>query len=218
VPTIRPRPAATIPFSGSRPARIATIDRPRIVMASISGRPKARISGRAMRMKKLSTQAPSNPPNSDDTKAADRARAACPFFDRGKPSSTVACDAVDPGIPNSTEAKVSDVGTTAISPTISARPETGSIPNMKGSTSDSPAIPPSPGNTPTDSPRTTPITRNASCSGRRIIIHASPNAAKAVAIKSMGDPRSWEWLRAKVPPARQAEGADARPGQSSVTP
>jgi hypothetical protein len=68
-------------------------------------------------------------------------------------------------MPNRTEAKVSEVGTTAIRPTISARPETGSMPNMKGRTSDRPAIPPRPGNTPTDRPSSTPIIRTAKLLG-----------------------------------------------------
>ena len=134
VPTMRPRPAATTPLSGMRPARIATIERPRIVTISISGRPKARIRGRAIRMKKVRTMAPSSPPNSEETKAADSALAASPFLASGKPSSTVAWLAVDPGMPSSTEANVSEVGTTAIKPTIKARPATGSMPKMKGRT------------------------------------------------------------------------------------
>ena len=52
--------------------------------------------------------------------------AASPRFAIGKPSSTVACDADDPGIPINTDAKVSDVGTTANMPIISASPRTGS--------------------------------------------------------------------------------------------
>ena len=103
--------------------------------------------------------APTSPPKSDEAKAADKARAAIPFLAMGNPSSTVACEADEPGIPISTEAKVSDVGTTATIPTISARPKIGSIPNMKGNKSDSPAMPPRPGNTPMHRPITTPSTR-----------------------------------------------------------
>ncbi len=128
VPTIRPRPAAAIPLIGRRPARIATMDRPRIVIISISGRPKASTRGRAIRMKNVRIAAPNRPPKSDEAKAADSARAASPFFASGNPSSTVAWLADEPGIPMRTEAKVSDVGITAIRPTMSARPETGSIP------------------------------------------------------------------------------------------
>lgn len=54
--------------------------------------------------------------------AADRARAAWPLRASGKPSSTVACEAEEPGIPMSTEENVSDVGTTATIPIISANP------------------------------------------------------------------------------------------------
>ena len=68
----------------------------------------------------------------------------------------MACDAEDPGMPMRTEANVSDVGTTAIIPIINARPKVGSMPNMKGSKSDKPAIPPSPGNTPIVRPMQTP--------------------------------------------------------------
>ena len=77
----------------------------------------------------------------------------------GNPSSTVAWEADEPGIPIRTDAKVSDVGTTATMPIISARPRTGSMPNMKGSSSERPAIPPSPGKTPMARPITTPRTR-----------------------------------------------------------
>ena len=70
------RGGATIPFNGTRPARIATIDRPRMVIISISGRLNARISGRAMKMKNVRMTAPNNPPKSDETNAAESARAA----------------------------------------------------------------------------------------------------------------------------------------------
>ena len=159
VPTSRPRPAAATPLSGTRPAMIATMDRPNTVMSSISGRPKAKTMGRAIRMKKVRNAAPSSPPNSEAVKAAESARAASPFLASGKPSSTVAWLAVEPGMPISTEANVSDVGTTATMPTMRARPDTVSMPNTKGRMSDSPAMPPKPGNTPTASPSVTPATR-----------------------------------------------------------
>ena len=159
VPTIRPRHAAATPLSGRRPARMATIERPRMVIISISGRPKARTIGRAMRMKNVRMHAPNSPPNSDEMNAAERARAASPFFAIGKPSRTVAWEAEEPGMPMSTEAKVSEVGITAIRPTMSARPLTGSIPKTKGRTRLRPAMPPRPGNTPTERPSKTPIIR-----------------------------------------------------------
>jgi len=159
VPTIMPRPAAASPLSATRPASIATIDNPSIVIINISGKPKLSTTGRAIRIKKVRKAAPINPPNNDDAKAADNARAASPFLASGKPSSTVACDAEEPGIPISTEAKVSEVGTTATMPTISARPRIGSMPNMNGINKESPAIPPRPGKTPTASPMITPSTR-----------------------------------------------------------
>ena len=73
-------------------------------------------------MKKVRKAAPTIPPNNDEEKAADKARAACPFFAKGKPSSTVACDDDEPGMPIRTDANVSDVGTTATNPIISAKP------------------------------------------------------------------------------------------------
>ena len=128
VPTSNPMQAAATPLSGMRPARIATMLKPSVVIISISGKPKASTIGRAIRMKKVSMLAPSSPPKSDDANAAESARAASPFLASGKPSSTVACEADDPGIPIRTEAKVSDVGITATNPTIRDRPETASIP------------------------------------------------------------------------------------------
>jgi hypothetical protein len=184
VPAMSPSPAATTPLSGTRPARIATIDRPRTVIISISGRPKARISGRAMKMKKVRMSAPKSPPKSEDEKAAESARAAWPCLASGNPSSTVAWLADEPGMPSSTEENVSDVGMTATSPTISARPATGSIPYMNGRTSASPAIPPSPGSMPIDMPSRTPPTRYISCSGRNSRASAPPSAGNAVASMS----------------------------------
>ena len=159
VPIIMPSPAATMPFSATRPARMPTMDRPKIVIIRSSGVRNSRTTGRATRMKTVRKAAPTSPPKREEAKAAESARAASPRLAMGKPSSTVACDADEPGMPISTEAKVSEVGTTATMPTISARPRTGSIPNMNGSSSDSPAIPPRPGNTPMQSPMTTPSTR-----------------------------------------------------------
>ena len=154
-----PTPAAINPFSATRPARMPTIDNPNADTMSNSGDLNSRTTGRATRIKKVRKNAPINPPNSDDAKAAERARAAIPFFAMGKPSRTVACEADDPGIPISTDANVSEVGTTATMPIIRARPYTGSSPNIKGNTSDRPAIPPSPGNTPIARPMVTPRNR-----------------------------------------------------------
>ena len=159
VPTSMPRPAATMPFNATRPARMPTIESPKIVIIKSSGVLNNKTMGRAARMKSVRKSAPTSPPNRDDAKAAESARAAWPFLAMGKPSSTVAWLADDPGMPIRTEAKVSDVGTTATMPIISARPSTGSMPNMKGSKSDSPAMPPRPGKTPMQSPMTTPSTR-----------------------------------------------------------
>ena len=159
VPTSTPRPAAMIPFSAMRPARIPTIDRPKIDTISNSGDLKSSTTGLATKINIVRNAAPTNPPNSEDANAADNALAASPFFASGNPSSTVAWEADEPGIPIKTEAKVSDVGTTATIPIIRARPRIGSIPNMNGSSSDNPAIPPSPGSTPTHNPITTPAAR-----------------------------------------------------------
>ena len=128
VPTKIPKAADASPLTGTRPAKIATIDKPRIVTINISGRPKANTTGRAIKTNAVKTKAPNKPPNKDAVNAADSARAACPFFAKGKPSSTVAWEADDPGIPINTLENVSDVGITATKPTIKAKPEMGSIP------------------------------------------------------------------------------------------
>ena len=93
-----------------------------MVIISISGNPNAKTMGRATRIKAVRKNAPTSPPNREEAKAADSARAASPFFAMGNPSKTVACDADDPGIPIKTEANVSDVGTTATIPIIKAKP------------------------------------------------------------------------------------------------
>ena len=185
VPISRPRPAAARPLSATRPASTATIDRPRIEIISISGRPKDNTMGRATTMNNVRKAAPTSPPKSDEVKAAESARAAWPFLAMGKPSSTVAWLAEEPGMPMRTEAKVSEVGTTATMPIISARPSTGSMPNMKGKSRDNPAIPPRPGKTPTARPMTTPNTRYPSTTGCKIRAHAWPSAGRAVANRSI---------------------------------
>ncbi len=93
-----------------------------------SAEPKARISGRAISTKPVRTSAPNTPPNSDEMKAADSARAAWPCLASGNPSSTVAWLADDPGMPISTDEKVSDVGITATRPMSMASAETSSMP------------------------------------------------------------------------------------------
>ena len=79
-----------MPLARLRPARTATIDRPKSASMNNSADPKDRISGRAMTTKPVSTMAPKMPPAIDEMKAAERARAACPWRASGKPSSTVA--------------------------------------------------------------------------------------------------------------------------------
>ena len=159
VPISIPKPAATIPLIATRPARMPTIDKPKMVIIKSSGVRNSSTIGRAIKIKTVRKDAPTRPPKSEDENAADNARAACPRLAIGNPSSTVAWLAEDPGIPIKTDAKVSDVGTTATMPTIRARPKIGSMPNMNGSSSDKPAIPPRPGKTPMHNPITTPRTR-----------------------------------------------------------
>ena len=168
VPTSIPIPAATIPLSAILPASIATIDSPNTDTISNSGDLNSSTMGLAMSINAVRQIAPTIPPTSEDTNAAESALAAFPFFAIGNPSSTVACDADDPGIPMSTDANVSDVGTTATIPIMSANPSMGSIPNMNGNSIESPAIPPSPGNTPIANPMTTPPTRYSMTSGCNI--------------------------------------------------
>ncbi len=85
---------------------------------SCSPKPIISSSGLATTTAKVRISAPKIPPTSEDVKAADRARAASPRFDIGKPSSTVACELLPPGIPISTDENVSAVGVTAIIPMI----------------------------------------------------------------------------------------------------
>ncbi len=61
-----------------------------MVIINSSGVWNSNTIGRAARMKNVRKAAPTNPPNSEAANAADKARAACPFFAMGKPSSTVA--------------------------------------------------------------------------------------------------------------------------------
>ena len=179
VPINMPRPAATRPLMATRPAKIPTIERPKIVIINSSGVRNSKTIGRATKIKTVKKLAPTNPPKSDEAKAADSARAALPFWAIGKPSKTVACDAEEPGMPIKTEAKVSEVGTTATIPIINARPKTGSMPNMKGNKSDRPAMPPRPGKTPMHSPMSTPSTKYPKTIGCRMSAQASPKAGSA---------------------------------------
>ncbi len=74
------------------------------------------------------TAAPNKPPNNEAENAALKALAPWPCLASEKPSRTVACEALDPGIPIKTEVKVSEVGITAIKPINIASAETVSIP------------------------------------------------------------------------------------------
>ena len=121
--------------------------------------------------------APNRPPKSEAENAAPRARAASPFRASGNPSSTVAWEALEPGMPMSTEVKVSEVGMTATSPTSMARADTGSMPWRKGISSDRPTMPPSPGKIPTTRPSNTPTTRKAMCWACSSVEKASMSAS-----------------------------------------
>ena len=142
---------------------------------SCSPKPIARIIGRAANTAKVNTTAPKTPPNSDAVNAAPRARAPSPRLAIGKPSTTVACEPEVPGIPISTEGKVSDVTVGASRPIIIDSACDSSMPNTNGSTRDSPAMPPRPGNMPTTIPSTVPKVRNIRCSGVAIEASARNN-------------------------------------------
>ena len=124
-----------------------------------SPNPMARMIGSATTIAPVSTTAPNNPPNSDAEKAAPKARAAWPCFDKGNPSTMVACELAVPGMPMRTEGKVSEVAVTDCRPIIIAKAYPGSMPKTNGNKSASPAVPPSPGRIPTISPRKTPKPR-----------------------------------------------------------
>ena len=62
VPIIIPRPAATIPLMATRPARIPTIDRPKIVIIRSSGVRNSSTIGRATRMKTVKSADLLHPP------------------------------------------------------------------------------------------------------------------------------------------------------------
>ena len=127
-PISRPMAQAASPLGRLRPASTATIDRPKSASMNSSAEPNSRISGRAISTKPVRITAPKIPPKSEEMKAADSARAAWPCFASGKPSSTVACDALDPGMPMRTEEKVSEVGMTATRPISMPRAEISSMP------------------------------------------------------------------------------------------
>ena len=76
VPIKSPKPAATTPLTAIRPAKIPTIERPKIDTISNSGDLNNNTTGRATSIKTVKNAAPIRPPNSEDAKAADRARAA----------------------------------------------------------------------------------------------------------------------------------------------
>ena len=62
----------------------------RPAMVFVEFLPGAKTMGRAIKIKKVKKNAPTNPPNKDALKAAESARAASPLLASGKPSSTVA--------------------------------------------------------------------------------------------------------------------------------
>ena len=116
------------PLTKLEPDSTPTMARPSTVSMKSSADEKARMTGRAIRMKALSTSAPKMPPTIELKKAAERARAASPRLAIGNPSRIVAWEAALPGMPISTEVKVSPVGTTASRPISSASAEIVSMP------------------------------------------------------------------------------------------
>ena len=128
LPSSRPMPHAEIPLTMLLPASTPTMLSPRMVSMNSSADPNARMTGRAMSTNRVRISAPIRPPMSEAENAAPSARAASPRFASGKPSSTVACEALDPGMPISTEVNVSEVGMTATRPMSMASAEVASIP------------------------------------------------------------------------------------------
>ena len=172
VAIISPTAAAASPLSGLPPLRTPINDNPNMQKARSSGEPKLRMNGRRIGMLKARKSAPQSPPSSDAEKAAPNARAARPCFAIGWPSSIVDADPTVPGTPNKTAGMVSDVATTACSPTKNASAVNGSISNVKGRSNDRPTIPLSPGITPSDKPITTPNATNMSREGSKTISSA----------------------------------------------
>jgi len=119
-PIMRPMPQAASPLMAFVPVSMPTMVSARMISIICSPKPMARMMGMAPKMATLSTSAPKTPPKSDAEKAAPSARAASPFFDSGKPSTTVACEPLVPGIPISTDGKVSEVVVTDCRPIITA--------------------------------------------------------------------------------------------------
>ena len=76
VPISIPKPAATIPFRATRPAKIPTMERPKIVIINNSGVRNSSTIGRATKINTVRKAAPTSPPNNEDANAADNARAA----------------------------------------------------------------------------------------------------------------------------------------------
>jgi hypothetical protein len=89
--------------------------------------------------------APITPPAIDEKRAAPSARPACPFRAIGKPSMQVAALGPVPGVSKSMAGIEPDVCTTECMPNKKAKPETGSIPNVKGIISAREVGPPKPG-------------------------------------------------------------------------
>ncbi len=128
IPKARPRQAEATPLPRLPPDSAATVDRPNSVSMNNSAEPNSRMMGRAATTAPVSTMAPNSPPSIEAKKAAESARAAWPSLASGKPSSTVAWEADEPGMPISTEEKVSEVGITATRPISMASAEVWSMP------------------------------------------------------------------------------------------
>ena len=176
-PIIKPKQAAINPLDILAPVNVPTIVIPKTASISISPVPKAKIIGFAICMIIVSKIAPNKPPNKEEKNAADKARAAWPFFANGKPSITVACADTDPGTPIKTAGNVSDVATTDNNPIIIAIPEIGSIPKTNGNKSDRPTVPPNPGITPTIRPIITPAIKKSIDGPETIVMNALSSAS-----------------------------------------
>ena len=159
MPASRPRPQVARPLSGLSPASVPTMVSASSTSSNCSPKPIMSSSGLAATTANVRMMAPKMPPTSEEVNAADSARAASPRFDIGKPSSTVACELLPPGMPISTDENVSAVGVTAIMPMIIGSASDGSMPNRNGSSTAIPAAPPIAGRMPKIRPRPTPTRR-----------------------------------------------------------
>ena len=168
LPISNPTPQVVSPFNALVPVSMPIMLSAKTISRSCSPNPIAKMIGRAAKTAPVKIMAPKIPPNREAEKAAPRARAPSPRLANGNPSTTVACDPAVPGIPISTEGKVSEVTVGANNPIIIDKACDSSMPKTNGRTIDRPAIPPSPGKMPTRSPRIVPSMRKNRCAGVNI--------------------------------------------------